>query len=164
MSTKAGSPLLLIGASALVALLLAISPLPQWLAPARPDFVALLIIYWVVRAPDRFGMGTAWLLGLLLDGIAGGLIGPRALAFAVVAYFALVLRSRMLYYTLAQQMGLVFAMVLSGQVLCHWAQGVGGAGVDPWFLMGSLTSAFCWPVVTGNVTRARGMERFDATS
>lgn len=164
MRARAGSPLRVICATALMALLLAIFPLPPWLAPARPDFVALLIIYWVVRAPDRFGMGSAWLLGLLLDGVAGGLIGPRALAFAVVAYFALVLRSRMLYYTLAQQMGLVFAMVLSGQILCHWAQGVGGAGVDPWFLMGSLTSAFCWPVVTGNVTRARGMERFDATT
>jgi rod shape-determining protein MreD len=164
MRKEAGSPLLLIGTTGVLAVLLAIYPLPAWLAPARPDFMALLAIYWVVRAPDRFGMGSAWLAGLLLDAVAGGLLGPRALELAVVAYFALILRPRMLYYPLPQQMGLVCAMVLTGQILCHWAQGVGGAGVDPWFLMCSLTSAFCWPLVTGGAGRSRGMERFDAAA
>jgi hypothetical protein len=38
------------------------------------------------------------------------------------------------------------------------------SGVDPWFLMSSLTSAFCWPVVAGSSTRQRSMERFDAAA
>jgi len=148
MRARAASPYLAIALTWLLAVLLSIYPVPPWLMPARPDWMALFAIYWITRAPAHFGMGLAWLAGLLLDGMSGGLLGPRALELAVVAYAALVLRQRMLHYTLAQQVALVWALCAAGQLLYSWAQGLGGHGTPSlWSLMGSLTSAFCWPIL-----------------
>jgi rod shape-determining protein MreD len=145
------------------ALLLALAPLPAWLAPARPGWLGLFVIYWVLRAPLRFGMAGAWCLGLLFDGMSGGLLGPHALALAVTAYFALVLRPRMLHYALAQQVALVAVMSAAGLFLAQWAQGLSGQSAPHlWFLVGGLTSAACWPIVSMRGAHRRSMEGWDA--
>lgn len=164
MRRGAQSPVAAIVGSTIAALLLAVFPLPGWLMPARPEWLALLVIYWITRTPTHFGMTTAWLLGLLMDGIAGALLGPRALALAVVAYLALVVRPRMLHYTLLQQMAVVCALTAVGQLLNFWAQGIfGHAPPTLWFLMGSLTTAFCWPIVSMDIARRREMEDWNAS-
>ena len=48
----------------------------------RPDFLALLLLYWCIQAPRYVGVGTAWLLGLcavivLLIRVVGGAPLPR---------------------------------------------------------------------------------------
>jgi rod shape-determining protein MreD len=162
MTASTRGPLLLVWSSALVAALFAIYPLPAWLMYARPEWLVLWVIYWVLRAPQHVGMGSAWIAGLLLDGILGGPLGAHALACAVVAYMTLALRSRMLHYTLVQQMGVVCAAIGTGQLLCHWAQGLGGQSTPSMaFLMGSLTSAFCWPIVSMRSGHRGAMEGWD---
>ena len=147
------------------ALLLAVTPLPLWIAPARTDWLTLLVVYWVLRAPRQVGMGFAWLLGLAMDAICGGMLGPRALAMSVVAYAALVLRARMLHHTLPQQMAEVFLLSACAQLLLRWAQGFSGhTGVESGFLMGSLTAAFCWPVVSMQVGSRRRLEAWDGAA
>ena len=51
----------------------------------RPDFVLLVTIYWLLRAPQYCNVGTAWLLGLLIDVSSGSLFGQNALAYTVTA-------------------------------------------------------------------------------
>ena len=58
-----------------VALLLAVFPLPLWLGWARPEFVALALIYWVIALPQRVGMVAAFGLGLVLDILEGAVPG-----------------------------------------------------------------------------------------
>ncbi len=52
-----------------VAMMLAVAHLPedfpQWLGYLRPAWVLLVVFYWVMALPDRLGMITAWLVGLL---------------------------------------------------------------------------------------------------
>ena len=43
-------------ATFLVALLLTVVPLPDWLRPARPDWVGLVLIYWCLALPERVGV------------------------------------------------------------------------------------------------------------
>ena len=40
------------------AYVLAVLPLPLWLLWARPEWVALLLIYWTIALPQRVGMVT----------------------------------------------------------------------------------------------------------
>jgi rod shape-determining protein MreD len=163
MSAGATYPLGQLALTAFLTALLTICPLPGWLAPARPDWLGLFIIYWVTRAPQHVGLLTAWCLGVLLDGFAGGLLGPHALAGTVMAYLAMVLRPRMLHYALAQQMAVVAVLCGTGSFLAHWAQGLGGRpSLNLWFLMGSLTSAACWPIVGARGGPGRRMEAWDA--
>jgi rod shape-determining protein MreD len=145
------------------ALLLALAPLPPWLAPARPGWPGLFVIYWVLRAPQRFGLVGAWCLGFLFDGMSGGLLGPHALALAVTAYFAQALRPRMLHYALAQQVAMVAVLSAAGLFLAQWAQGLAGRSTpNLWFVVGGLTSAACWPIVSMRGAHRRSMEGWDA--
>ncbi|MEY3661077.1 MAG: hypothetical protein RLZZ169_1903, partial [Pseudomonadota bacterium] len=57
---------------------LAVLPLPGWLELWRPDWVALVLVYWVIALPQRVGLLTAWLVGFLVDVLKGTLLGLNA--------------------------------------------------------------------------------------
>jgi len=42
-------------ADRVAALLVSLYPLPVWLLPARPDLLALVVIFWVIALPQGFG-------------------------------------------------------------------------------------------------------------
>ncbi len=65
--------IMLIGATFLVAYLLVLLPGPEWSARFRPNWVALVLIYWCIAAPGRVGIGTGWLVGIILDLLYGSL-------------------------------------------------------------------------------------------
>ena len=46
----------------------------------RPDFGALVLLYWCIAQPRRIGFTAACLLGLLMDIADGSLFGQHALA------------------------------------------------------------------------------------
>ena len=52
----------------------------------KPDFVALVVLYWCVEQPRRVGFISAWVLGLLMDVGDGALFGQHALAYSILAY------------------------------------------------------------------------------
>ena len=162
MSRPVAVPVIALTLSGLAVILLSLSAMPEWLAPARPYWPGLWVIYWVMRLPHRIGLLSAWMLGLLYDGMSGSLLGPNGLALAVIAYFTVILRSRVLYYAMAQQLAVVALLCGGGMFISHWAQGLGGrASAHLWFLVGGLTSAACWPIVTLRSNWIRHMEGWD---
>ena len=48
----------------LVGLMINLLPLTGWALALRPDFVALVLLYWGLHQPHRIGFLPAWLLGL----------------------------------------------------------------------------------------------------
>ena len=67
-----------------------------------PDFVALVLAFWCVRQPRLVGIGIAWLLGLLIDVGNGVLLGQHALAYSVLAFGAIALSRRILWFPLVE--------------------------------------------------------------
>ena len=130
----------------MVALWLSVLPLPEWARWARPEWVALVLVYWVIALPQRIGIGMAWITGLALDLIEGAPLGENALALAVIAYLALILYQRLRMYAAWQQAGVVFVLVGINQLLCHWVQTM-TARVTPtlMFLLPALVSGLVWP-------------------
>ena len=61
--------------SALVALALAVIPLPSVLDPLRPDFLVLVVFYWSIESPRAGGLALAFIAGLALDVIKGVVLG-----------------------------------------------------------------------------------------
>ncbi|WP_455219971.1 rod shape-determining protein MreD, partial [Kaarinaea lacus] len=59
----------------IVALTLMMMPLPEWAESARPQWLMMVVIYWCIALPDRFGVILAWLVGLVLDVATGALLG-----------------------------------------------------------------------------------------
>ena len=72
----------------IIALLLSILPLPEVIVFLRPDWVAIVLVYWSLFKPGHFGFLTAFWLGLVLDTLYGSLLGQHALALLAVTYIA----------------------------------------------------------------------------
>jgi rod shape-determining protein MreD len=114
-----------------MALVLSSIPLPHSLAVWNPDWVALVVIYWVLNFPDRAGVGAAWFAGLLLDVMQGGMLGANALAMTAVGYLTLKMYLRIRVFPLSQQ-SLAVALILGlYHFILFWVQGiVGSVGPD----------------------------------
>lgn len=142
------SAYLLIVLSLCMALCLSVMPLPYSMNIARPEWVALLLIFWVVQLPQHFGVLCAWAMGLLLDGVEGTLLGSHALSLAVIAYISLKLYQRIRMYALWQQALLVFGLIIIKQLISQWVLSLTGYPVWNWyFVLPAVTSALIWPAL-----------------
>ncbi len=140
------------------AMVLAVLPLPAWLAWGRPEWVALTMIYWVIALPHRVGITTAVLLGILLDVSEGAVMGQNAFALVSVALLALLLYQRLRVFSLWQQSSVVFVLVGINQMVCQWVQSLEGAGAQTMlFLLPAVSSALLWPFVLHSL---RGLRRY----
>ena len=146
----------IIAATLVIAILLSVIPLPEWARWARPEWVAMVLIYWVIALPHRIGIGSAFVTGLVLDVVEGSPLGENAFALAIVAYLALILYQRLRMYAFWQQSGIVFVLIGLNQLLCHWVQTL-TAKVAPTmlFLLPALVSALLWPTVMLTLRRIR---------
>ena len=141
---------LIILVSLLIAMVLAVMPLPDtvpaYLGYIRPDWVALVILYWVIALPHRVGMISAWLIGLLMDVLMGSLLGQHALSYVVLAYIAANLYQRLRMFAVWQQALVVFAMLGLNELLNFWVESIAGlADWSPWNLLPALSGALLWP-------------------
>ncbi len=72
-----------------IAMILSIVELPQSIVDYRPDFVALILIFWCYRRPKIVGLTSAFVVGLLTDVMFFGILGQHAVAKILIAYLAL---------------------------------------------------------------------------
>ncbi len=110
----------------------------------RPDFVAVVLLYWCTHNPSRLGVGLSWAVGILADVADASLFGQHALAYTLLAFGGVVLHRRLQMFDLRQQTSQVFvilAVTYAVYALVHWQ--VNGYVVWPYFL-GCVTSTLLW--------------------
>ena len=134
----------------LISMVLAVLPMPEnfpaEIGYLRPEWVVLVLIYWVIALPQRVGIVIAWVVGLLLDVLLGSLLGQHALSLVVVAYIAASLYQRLRMFSIWQQSLVVFAIVGLNQLINFWIESIAGLTEwNLWYLLASVTSAFLWP-------------------
>jgi rod shape-determining protein MreD len=123
--------------------------LPWSNATGVPDWLALVIVFWSVHEPRRMGIGSAWALGLVMDAANGALLGQHALAYSLLAFSAIALSRRLLWFALWPQALHVFVMMLGAQlVMLAIRLSAGGAFPGVLFFLGSVLSAALWPFIT----------------
>jgi len=134
--------------SFLAALALTIVPLPGKLEIFRPEWVALVLIYWCLALPARIGVAWGWVAGLLLDVSRDALLGQHALALALIAFLTLHLHQRVRVFPLWQQSLSVFLLIMLQGLIILWSKGFIGESPGFWNLLASAgTSTVIWPVV-----------------
>ena len=115
----------------------------------KPDFLALVLLYWCIQEPRLVGVGIAWLLGLLMDVGDATLFGQHALAYAVLAYGAEYFRRRVLRFSLWQQAAQVAVLLLLCAGIVLLIRFVGGAPLPRWtYMVPPLVGALLWPLVS----------------
>ena len=92
-------------------------PLPVRALELRPDFCALVLLYWGVHQPRRVGFTIAFLLGLLVDLSDASLFGQHALAYVALLFAAIALHRRILNFNLIAQSLHVFPLLLGAELI-----------------------------------------------
>ena len=83
MTRRDGSRRLPVIVTIVVSLMLMVVPLPDWATPYRPDWVALTLIYWAMMMPRTWSVGSAWIIGIVLDVAQATILGQHALALCL---------------------------------------------------------------------------------
>ena len=133
-------------AMVVVALMLSMMPMPDSLRPFRPDWVALILIFFAMSAPRSYGVGIAWIIGIVLDVSQGTLLGQHALALSVIVYVTIKSHLLMRMFPLGQLAATVFALLALYQFLLFWINGVAGVDASAVSYWGPVViGALIWP-------------------
>ena len=126
-----------------VGLMLTIVPLPESAEAFRPDWLALLMIFWAMQLPRTWSVGSAWVVGIVLDVAHGTLLGQHALALCVIVFITVRFHLLMRVFPLSQLTATVFALLALYQFILFWVNGVAGVNAP--------TITYWAPVITGAV-------------
>jgi rod shape-determining protein MreD len=140
-------------------LALAVVPLPPLIAAFRPDWVAVILLYWSLAAPRRFSLLTAFWMGLALDALNGALLGQHALALVVVVYAAERFYLRVRMFPVSQLAITVLILLALYEFILFWLDGIAGRSVplvERWLppLIGTLVWIAMTMVFGRNVREA----------
>ena len=130
-----------------IALALLMIPLPDWGKSFRPDWITLALIYWAMTLPRSWSVGSAWLVGLIVDIAQGTLLGQHAVALCIVVFATVRLHLLMRVFPILQLTISVFSLLALYQFFLFWINGVIGVSapaVDYWGPV--ITGTLIWPV------------------
>lgn len=134
--------------SMLAALLCQLLPWADFGQQIRPDFLLLVVIYWLLRTPHLCNIGTAWFAGLVIDLASGGLFGQHALAYAITAFFAVRYQRRLALFNIWQQTAYVFALLLFTQVIVLILKLFSGGDLPGWtYFLPSVSGILLWQIL-----------------
>lgn len=121
-------------------------PLPETLAPLKPYWPALVLLYWALETDARVSLGLAFVVGLIADLLVGVVLGEQALRLCALVFIALHFRSRLRFFPMWQQTLAVLALLLNDRFLLLIVRMLAGGSLPPasWWLS-PLVGAALWP-------------------
>ena len=132
--------------SFVVALLLGLLPMPDFLQPLRPYWLALVLAYWVIEAPESAGLGFAFIVGLVADLMFGGLLGEQALRLVIMTFILQRFRARLRFFPLSQQALAIGVLLLNDRVVAGAVRLTLGEPALPWnYWWAPLLGMLLWP-------------------
>jgi rod shape-determining protein MreD len=141
--------------SALIALALAVLPLPAVVDAFRPDFLVLVVFYWCIESPRSGGLSLAFFSGLALDVIHGVVLGQHALALTLMGAWATHLRLRIRVFSVLSQCLTIFALLTGYQFVLFWIDGATGNPVTTFSRwLAPFIGALLWPLLSNMMGKA----------
>ena len=121
-------------------------PLPDAWNDWRPSVFIMVFIYWCISMPDRIGVNTGWVLGLLYDVQQSVLLGQNALIMACIAYFFVHIYKRFRMFSLVQQSVVIGVIVLCQLLFTVLLNAIIGQAHYTWsYWMSAISSMILWP-------------------
>jgi rod shape-determining protein MreD len=132
----------------LFAVTISIFPVPEIIAPLRPQFVLLIFLYLQLFANAYFYVSLLLFVCLLLDVMHANVLGQNALPVLLTCLVMFKRSMRFQFFPEPQQFLIIFFLVLLNNslfALIGWLFS-NTIAWTPLFL-GALSSAACWPLV-----------------
>lgn len=140
----------------LAALALQIVVLPDSLAAGRPMWLALIVVYWALRAPNLPVLLAAWLLGLASDVHFNSVLGQHALGLVTLAFVIRRLRPVLVMFPLWQSTLALIPAWAAYAFVMFWIDGLTRHPGDPllrWLPV--LSTAVVWPLLSAALGAVR---------
>jgi len=142
------------------AVLLSLVPLPGVLAPFKPYWVALVIIYWSLETQDTISLGMAFTTGIVLDILSASLMGLHALSLVVMVFLVQHFRSRLRFFPPWQQALSVLGLLVNDRIILIWITALLGEPLPTWkYWLPPLIGMALWPWIFLLLDRVRAMTR-----
>lgn len=126
-----------------------LSMIPVGRLPGYPEWVALTLTFWCIREPFKVGMGTALLIGIVMDVSSASVMGQHSLAYVLLAFTANGLSRRILQFPLLQQALQVLPLLLGTQlIMLATRMSVGSEFPGLAYFLESFSAALLWYPLT----------------
>ena len=140
----------------ILAMMLKIAPWPMPIPKLAPDWILLTLIYWSLEIPDRYGVITAWIIGLLTDVLTGRLLGQFALSYALLIYLCIKQHRRIKHSPVIQQGLFIMFILFLSRLIIFWTENLQHTTqFELSFWLPILTGTIVWPFIHSLLTRLR---------
>ncbi|MDT8448746.1 MAG: rod shape-determining protein MreD [Wenzhouxiangellaceae bacterium] len=130
----------------ILATTLTLLPMADFIAPWRPHWVALVMIYWHLESGRLHGLGPAFALGIVLDLATGTLLGQHALGLVIINFLVARFRYRIRFFPPWQQVLAVGALLFNERIVQLWIIGLLERGWPDWsWWLPPVTGMLLWP-------------------
>jgi rod shape-determining protein MreD len=130
-------------------LALAFNMMPIGRSPWLPDMLALTLAFWSVHQPRRVGVGLSFFFGLAMDVHQGSLLGQHGLAYTLLAFAAIALHRRLLWFPPLQQAAQMLGLFVGAHLISLLVRMVAGDLFPGWsYFIAPCIEAALWPLVT----------------
>lgn len=132
----------------LFAITLSIFPLPEIIAPIRPQLVLLVFLYLQLFANAYFYVSVLLFIGLLLDVLHANVLGQHALSMLLTCLVMVKRSRRFQFFPEPQQILIIFLLVILNNTVFALT-GLLFSNVISWvpLFLGAVSSAACWPIL-----------------
>ena len=134
--------------SLILLVLPAFQGLPAYLYFFQPEWLALTLSYWVLAAPERVGLMTAFLLGFAADLATGSPLGEHGLVYLMLVLFFSATYHQVRVLPIWQQAIIVAFAMLIGLILQYlFSSLTSGSLASVMIFLKAFASALMWPWV-----------------
>lgn len=115
----------------------------------KPHVLMLFLAYWLIALPHRVGIGTAFVLGIIMDLFSGTIIGIHAFIFSIIAYLLIFKYQLIRNLALWQQCFIIFGISICYNLLMFLFQVsiYHTITMSPLILLSSLVDGVLWIVI-----------------
>jgi len=142
------NPILLLIKISIIALIIGAISLPLVIELSSPLWMLVCFIYWVIYTDGKWLYLSAFILGLLMDVLQGGILGQNALALVISSAFIFNVKKSFFVSNLTTQQVYIFIgslIYLITFLLTHIL--VQGFDFSWLIIISPFSSAIIWPII-----------------
>jgi rod shape-determining protein MreD len=116
-----------------------------------PDFLIVILAFWVLHTPDKIHLLAAFLLGVLMDIQTSQFLGIHSITYLITAFLMLFWSRRLLNTTLLGQYFIILQVLLishTAQILILWLLNASNDVSFSYIILPSFIEALLWPMIS----------------
>ncbi|PWD85745.1 rod shape-determining protein MreD [Ignatzschineria cameli] len=132
-----------------IAIVLDTISMPNFFEAIRPNWTTMTMLFWAIKLQRHFGIGSAWLMGLLLDISKSFVWGLHGFTFALLCYIVKRYYPRIKSFTLPVKTCLIPILLIIQSLITIWVNGILGNSTPSFthWVIPIVVSSLLWPIL-----------------